>query len=301
MAHVQSYPSVFALGHKAIQELLTGEVVVQEKVDGSQFSFGVIDGELCARSKGKDLVLDAPEKLFTKAIETIQRLRFVMVPGWTYRCEYLRVPKHNTIAYSRVPKDHLILYDIQTGPERYLDPFDVQDTGVAMGLETVPTYFVGMLHNIDELKQYLSRESILGGTTVEGVVVKNYTLFTPDKKVMMGKLVRPDFVEENQRNWRKDNPTRTDVVRGLIETYRTEARWRKSVQHLRDNGVLEDSPRDIGKLINAVITDVGDDSVDAIKDALYKHFWPEIKRGITTGLPEWYKELLAQSAFGEIE
>jgi ATP-dependent RNA circularization protein (DNA/RNA ligase family) len=38
---ILSYPSIYALGHRAIRELFDGPVVVEEKIDGSQFSFGV--------------------------------------------------------------------------------------------------------------------------------------------------------------------------------------------------------------------------------------------------------------------
>jgi len=34
-----------------------------------------------------------------------------------------------------------------------------------------------------------------------------------------------------------------------------------------------------------------------IKEALWKHAWPQISRGITKGLLEWYKNLLMESQF----
>lgn len=48
-----SYPSTFALGHRAIADLLLDPVLVEEKVDGSQFSFGVFeqDGERVIRCR----------------------------------------------------------------------------------------------------------------------------------------------------------------------------------------------------------------------------------------------------------
>ena len=46
-----SYPKVYALGHPATKDIFSGEVLVEEKIDGSQFSFGVIDGVLRTRSK----------------------------------------------------------------------------------------------------------------------------------------------------------------------------------------------------------------------------------------------------------
>lgn len=55
-----SYPKVYALGHRALAELLLDEVLVEEKIDGSQFSFGRFGGDLKARSKGCQLNVDYP-------------------------------------------------------------------------------------------------------------------------------------------------------------------------------------------------------------------------------------------------
>lgn len=85
-----SYPSTFALGHRALAELFLDPVLVEEKIDGSQFSFGYFpdpdavegSGILKARSKGAQLNLVAPEKMFAKAIETVQALPLHL--GWTY-------------------------------------------------------------------------------------------------------------------------------------------------------------------------------------------------------------------------
>lgn len=42
---LHSFPKIFAVGTSYIQDLLNGEVEVTEKVDGSQFVFGKINGE----------------------------------------------------------------------------------------------------------------------------------------------------------------------------------------------------------------------------------------------------------------
>ena len=56
---------------------------MEEKVDGSQFSFGRFDGELRVRSKGKEMVVDAPEKMFQRAVDQAKFLP--LTDGWTYR------------------------------------------------------------------------------------------------------------------------------------------------------------------------------------------------------------------------
>lgn len=298
--HVPSYPSVYAIGHAAIKEIFDGPVVIQEKVDGSQFSFGVtMDGELVCRSKGKQLILDAPEKMFNKAVATVRELEHDLIRGWIYRGEFLGSPKHNTLAYSRVPQKNIILFDIDEGNQQYSSHQAVRNVAEALGLEAVPTIYEGNVTDFAMFQSFLERESILGGVKIEGVVVKNYARFTPDKKVMMGKYVSEAFKEVHEKDWRERNPTGKDTVQLLIEQYKTDARWMKAVQHLREDGKLEGSPRDIGLLIREVPADILKEDAEQIKNALFKHFWPQIQRGVTSGLPEWYKATLAGSAFPE--
>jgi hypothetical protein len=297
--HISAYPSVYALGHKAIEGIFDGPVLVEEKIDGSQASFGLLEGELAFRSKGKDMILDAPEQMFEKAIETIKGLP--LHPDWVYRSEFLSKPKHNTLAYSRVPKQNLIIYDIQTGLEAYMPYLDMCEEAERLGLECVPMLSYGIVANMGELTSLLDMESVLGGTKVEGVVVKNYALMTAEKKVAMGKYVSERFKESNRIGWKIANPKTGDVIENIIATYKTEARWLKAVHHLRDDGLLEGSPRDIGNLMKAVPDDVQKECEDHIRDVLFAYAWPKIRRGIVAGLPQWYKDLLAESAFGGSE
>ncbi len=294
---INSYPNVLAIGHRMIKDIFSGEVLIEEKVDGSQFSFGIIDGELMCRSKGRQQILDAPDSLFEKAVEIIRGLD--CHPGWFYRGEYLAKPKHNALAYSRIPEKNIILFDIQTGIETYMTPEEKKAEAERIGLECVPVMFQGMVTDFEMFKGFLDRESILGGVKVEGVVVKNYNLFTQEKKVAMGKYVSENFKETHSEEWRKANPGKSDLIGLLIERYKTTARWAKAVQHLREVGKIVGVPQDIGLLIKEVPADVRKECEDEIKESLFKHFWPHIQRGITKGLPEWYKDELAKTSFME--
>lgn len=292
---IGSYPSIFAIGHRGIADIFNSMVAIQEKVDGSQFSFARIDGELVCRSKGQQLATDAPEKMFRTAVNVAGSLD--LHPGWIYRAEYLQAPKHNTLAYGRVPTNHLALFDVQTGVEEYLGPAELEVEAERLGIEAVPLIYFGMLSAPSALLAMLDRVSFLGTAKIEGVVVKNYNRFTHEKKIMIGKYVSEAFKEKHATEWGAANPTQKDFVQILIGDYKTDARWRKAIQHLRDAGQLEGSPKDIGKLITEVPNDIRSDSEQEIKDRLFQHFWPHIKRGVVAGFPEFYKRELLSAAF----
>ncbi len=297
---IPSYPQIYALGHAAIMGIFDDRVVVQEKVDGSQFSFRLDgDGSLEARSKGAVIHPEAPPAMFKAAVETVVVLKEAnhLHPGWTYRGEVLQKPKHNTLCYGRVPKGNVILFDIDAGLEDYLAPVELRDRAMLLGLEAVPLLHEGKINSWEELKGLLDRESVLGGTNIEGMVFKNYARFTRDKKAMMGKYVSEAFKERHGKGWRNSNPTGKDLVGGLILQLRTEARWRKAIQHLRERGELKGAPQDIGPLIKEVVADTLKEEREYITERLFKHAWKQIGRGVVHGLPEFYKDELAKGAF----
>ena len=302
MDRLHSYPKVWNLGHPAIAELFNGEVVVQEKIDGSQFTFGVIDGVLHCRSKGATIHLPTTDKLFAGACATAHRLAEagVLREGWQYRGEAMMKAKHNTLEYARPPKDNVILFDVDVGLEtRLAHPRDLVAEVERLGLEVVPTFFAGEITNVVELKALLERESVLGGAKIEGVVIKNYSRFCKDGKMLMGKVVSDDFREKHEAAGTSANPKNRDIVEMLKETYRSERRWEKAVERLRDAGTLSSSPQDIGALLKAVQVDVREECREEISNALFEHFWKDVSRGIIAGLPEWYKMRLMESQFVE--
>lgn len=295
-----SYPSIYNLGHRAIENLLTVSVNVEEKIDGSQFSFGVDEqGEIHVRSKGAVMVVDAPERMFSVGVDAVKALAPVLHPGWTYRGEYLQKPKHNALAYDRVPKWNVILFDVNTGEASYLPYAEKAAEAKRLGLEVVPLLFSGRLTAIEELRQLLATNSILGGQKIEGAVVKptDYNLFGLDKKCLMGKFVSEAFREVHAGEWKKANPGNSDILDLLSATYRTPARWQKAVMHLTERGALDGSPRDIGALMKEVPVDIEKEYAEEIKEKLFAWAWPRLRRSAVHGLPEWYKDELLKKQF----
>lgn len=288
-----SYPKVWNIGHAATKELFDGPVIVQEKIDGSQFSFGRFGGELRCKSKSSQLVVEAPEKMFSSAVNVASQLD--LIDGWTYRGEYLQKPKHNTLAYDRTPIDHIILFDINIGHEEYLTVAGVQREAIRLGLESVPLLHEGIITAVSELLALLERTSILGGQKVEGVVVKNYAKFGPDGKALMGKYVREEFKELNRHDFRERNPLQNDILTRLVNTYKTSARWDKAIIHLREQGKLENSPRDIPLVMKEITRDLLEECKPEIEKELFAWAWKDLSRRLTAGAAEHYKKRLLEN------
>lgn len=165
-----------------------------------------------------------------------------------------------------------------------------------LGLEVVPLLFKGEVSNVEHLKHLLSEPSFLGGQR-EGLVFKNKNRFGIDGKPLYGKYVSDAFKEVHQKDWKARSPSQGDIIEQLIERYMTPARWNKAVYRLRDENRLSDSPTDIGPLMGEISKDVMEECKDEIALKLWKWAWPKIARGVVRGLPEWYKEQLANQQF----
>ncbi len=308
---MKSYPKVYGLSHQSVKELLKGDMVVQEKVDGSQISFGVyptnyLDGEMEQeyelRIKSKNKMIDLKDPgMFGLAVEALTAIEQVLTPCWTYCGEYIAKPKHNTLTYGCVPPRNVIIYDIDMGDEDFLDFGAVRQETDRLNMACVPT--LGVLPpgaiKAEWLEAWMDRESVLGGCKIEGIVIKGYGRYGRDGKTMMAKIVSQEFKERNSANWKAANPTKNDVIELLKQEYATEARWLKSIQAARDDGTLNDNTTDIGPLIRRIQDDILLECGDEIKERLFKQAWPQIRRGLAAGFPEWYKARLKQDTFDQ--
>jgi len=161
----------------------------------------------------------------------------------------------------------------------------------------VPKLFEGKIDEAKFVLSFLDLESILGGQKIEGVVIKNYSRFGIDKKVLMGKYVSEAFKEVHSKEWKNSNPQAGDIIQRLIMEYKTPARWNKTIQHLQEKGLLDNSPKDIGLLIKECKDDISKECADEISVKLWEWAKGQILRGCTGGLPEWYKEQLLKEQF----
>ena len=297
MSSTAAFPKILHIGDKQISSLFDGEVEITEKVDGSQIGFGKVDGELFVRSKGKEQDLDNPDMMFELGVEYIKRIADLIPDNMTFYGEYLNKPKHNTLAYDNIPKNHIALFGAYNSVTReHFSMEYVEAFAKAFNLDTVPVLYRGSEATPEMVLELVKeRVSYLGGQYIEGVVVKAYKpwLFLGQipQTVMSGKYVTEAFKEVHNKNWKAEN-TGKGKLEVAISQYRSEARWNKAVQHLRDDGRLTESPKDIGELIKEVRKDISLEEKENIKDQLWSIFKNDFLGMATSGLPQWWKDKL---------
>jgi hypothetical protein len=300
---IKAFPKIFAIGTDYIKDIFKDEVEITEKVDGSQFCFADHSGTLYMRSKGKQQFAEAYDKMFKEAVSyALELYRNNTLPrDLVFYCEYLKTPKHNCLSYELIPKNHLMLFAISDiYGSKFFDYSTIVQWANELDIDYAKKFPITQINTINDLIDLLEHESYLGKTKIEGIVVKNYNrpflLGGQPIPLMAGKFVSESFKEVNRSNFKKEHLT-TGRWQLFIDSYRTEARWHKAIQHLAEQDKISFEPKDIGLLIKEIQSDIIEEEKETIKEFLWKEFGSDLIRRSTAGFAEFYKEYLANRSF----
>lgn len=322
MKAIPSYTKILTIGSSMTENALVGPVVIQEKLDGSQFSFGFNeDGEFVMRSKGVALYEENYAEMFKEGVEYVLSIKDKLLERFNqgelrdiyFYSEYLRSPKHNILKYDRTPKNYICLFDILS-KGAWLPRAEIEAWADILGVEVIPQIWSGILDEgflkdqgtkistPGEFLKNLSQGTIsfLAGDSkliAEGVVIKNY-----EQTLLLGghifplftKFVREEFKEKHAVEWAATNTARGSVEE-YIKGFTSTARWDKAIIHRKEKGELLNEPKDIGPLMEEIHRDIEEEEQQNIKDFLYKAYIKDIKRLATKGFPMYYKEKLLEN------
>jgi ATP-dependent RNA circularization protein (DNA/RNA ligase family) len=170
------YPSIERLD-KAVH-LFTPEtgIVVQEKLDGSNFGFYYQNGEVVFQSRSR-LLDPEPEKMFRPAINSVHLSldiafdKMENYPDYVFYGEAIGTGK---IKYDTPQK--FVLYDVYNREhDSWLTDEEVTALAFRLSLATVHVLYTGCWQGLDHIKSLLGK-SHYGDVQAEGVVVKAYYL-----------------------------------------------------------------------------------------------------------------------------
>lgn len=278
---MNGYGKVYHLGSRDVKDILEEDVYVEEKIDGSQFSFGADkDGNLWCASRAKPVPLDTTDKLFKQAVATAIRVNkgFGILDGKTIRGEAVMGPRHNKLRYDRGPEGGFIVFDMED-EGGYFARESVEAYSDMFGLEVVALLGSGRM-SASDVEDLVVGPSALGGCAREGVVVKTKR---GGHGRMKAKIVGDAFKEKLGVK-----PKGAGRIGSVVGQYRTEARWDKAIQHVREAGELAGTPKDIPLVMREIVRDMVDECEEEIMEHLWPKVWKEVIRGVSKGAAEYY-------------
>jgi ATP-dependent RNA circularization protein (DNA/RNA ligase family) len=188
------------LATKDVNELLSGEVVIEEKIDGANIGLSVSEeGSLQVQNRGQ--MLSPPltgqfarlEDWLSRHRDTLTRLiepTCILFGEWS--------AARHTIFYDQLP-DWFLLFDVFDRREGRFWSTTRRDTlAKAVGLASVPIIRRGHFSLPDLLNILKVDRSRFTNGAMEGIIVRRETT---DWCTHRAKLVRPDFTQAITDHW----------------------------------------------------------------------------------------------------
>lgn len=282
---------------------------VEEKVDGSLvcWTWNELTGLEVWGSRHQIDVAD-PSDTYKGVVRFIEGLaaKGLLRPSWTYWAEVIDSPRPRTLGYDRPARNGLVLWDVQRQSGDYLGEFEKEIVAKSLDVDCAPVLHRGplTLHLLATLVE--TSEPLLGGDRVEGVVIKDADDISAER--LVAKYVADEFLESHLGEEFKLPDDRRALVSSLVGAVVTVPRMEKMRMAMADDGVLSNTPRDIGELCRRVREDIRAEELPEMHRQL-EQYWevrPSISPGDNDAIIEaalkacnapvalWYKDWLAE-------
>ena len=184
-----------------VQEVLTHDLTVEEKVDGANVGFSVDEqGVLCVQNRGNFIARETCHPQFKPLFRWLEPRRDALAdalfPDLMLFGEWCWVV--HSVRYTKLP-DWFLAFDVYDRSKGEFWSAVRRDVLThRLGLELVPKLGEGRF-NLEQLQQLLS-SSRLSDASAEGLYIR---WDEPDRLVARAKLVRPEFVQSIEEHWTK--------------------------------------------------------------------------------------------------
>jgi hypothetical protein len=262
MEQFAKYPKIHRVGHTENEGVFEGTIICQEKIDGANFRFAFINGEVIFGSRTRLLSESEEEaKSFLHCINYIRQ-----------KIEQSKLPKHllnNLIFYGENCVKHTISYDWNKIPQfigfdvydidenKFIDWDDAKYFFEELGLTTTRIielpddfHFSQVTDEWVPESEYIAPDAKM--RKMEGVVFKNY------EKQIFAKYVRDEFKERNAEVFGGTPKYNSDGITQNAEfifKYCTNARIEKLIFKKLSEGKLLGMEL-MGELIRDVYLDI---------------------------------------------
>ena len=242
----KKYMDIERLKDKYVDGFVSGDhIIVQEKVDGANFSIRYSEEDNTIKAFSRKKVLEFgnnlrgawewSQKLDVDLVHKVLGNNLVLFGEWLVA---------HTIIYPQDRYQNAYFYDVwNTENEQYLPQDRVKEIINSLELIYVPVFYEGKFESWENLSQFVGKTD-LGGEKGEGIVIKNMTRLNDSNTRLpfYTKIVTAEFCETKAH--RDSKPVdmkkveQRKVLQDTVETVVTEARVKKLVHKMVDEGII---------------------------------------------------------------
>lgn len=242
----KKYMDIERLKDKYIDGFQKGDyIIVQEKIDGANFSIRYDDETDSIRAFSRKKILDLEnnlrgawewsQKLDKELVKEVLGTNLVLFGEWL--CPH-------TIIYPNNRYQNAYFYDVwDVESEKYLNQDKVENIVKQLNLIYVPVFYKGDFESWEHLKQFVGRTD-LGGENGEGIVVKNMTRLNDSntKLPFYTKIVADKFAEKKSvKKFDERKLEKRVKLQAIVESIVTEGRVTKLIHKMVDEGIIPEN------------------------------------------------------------
>lgn len=237
------YLKIHSLGSPETEGILDEVVVVESKIDGSNFRVRYLpeENKLIFGSRNNELSNDTDEEQWI-AIKSYKKAfkehKESFIPNVIYFSESMQ--KH-TISYdSGIPDT--IGYDIfDLERNEFWDWKAAKQAFENIGIPFINVHYEGLLKDItkEQLNEYI-KQSPYRKEGDEGIVIKCYKKLNPYGRPLFAKIVDLIFKEKNKTVFKGETPKVKTNDEDIVEEYFTKGRFIKAINHFKDDNEIID-------------------------------------------------------------
>ncbi len=184
----------------AVQPLVAGEVVVEEKLDGANVSLWMEDGLVACGLRSGPGAVDRAGQLGPLRAWIAQHDEVLSQALADYEAIYAEwLLLSHSVGYDRLPS-YLVVLDLWR-PDGFAAPDERNRVCAAAGLPNPPEVWRGVPGSVAEIERLLG-PSAFGPEPMEGLVVRTLDGRPP----RLAKLLRAGFDQLDDADWRRGRP-----------------------------------------------------------------------------------------------
>lgn len=274
---MKKYDSILRYGKRETHAVLEGNptIVIQEKIDGANASFELVNGEVFAFSRNMQLSeLEGLRGFYQWTQANIDPSK--LQEGKVYFGEWTAPHKLNYGEHHH--KFFLFdVFDLQT--EKYADFDTVSEVAERLGLQTAPLFYRGEFQSVEHIQSFVGQSKL--GEVGEGVVVKNPVYVDRHGGNVYLKFVSEYFKEAHFS--KQDKPKNSgDSLQDFINATLTESRVSKLIGKLVDEGKISEdyAIEDMGTILKSLGNSVFEDIMKEEQDQLFKTLRKKLSRNV---------------------